>query len=189
MRGEGLSAVEVPAILLDRTGRVVQANARAEAILCPEFTIHQGRISSNAEVSAAIGRVLFNGKTGQAGGVLETGIVYRFGKRPIIVNIVRIEDAVYNPFSAHSAIVTLIDLEASKVSSSELLQKLFGLTKVQARVAQTLSLGLSLEDVARELGISKETARTHLKSIFARMDLSRQSELVALLARITARPA
>lgn len=44
--------------------------------------------------------------------------------------------------------------------------------------------GTSLESAAEKLNISRETARTELKFVFAKTDTHRQSELVALLSRL-----
>lgn len=47
-----------------------------------------------------------------------------------------------------------------------------------------MSSGEALESAANELAISYETARNHLKAIFAKTETHRQAELVALLARV-----
>lgn len=60
---------------------------------------------------------------------------------------------------------------------------LFGLTGAEARIASALASGISLEKAAVTLGISLHTARTQLKSAFAKTGTSRQAELVALILR------
>lgn len=64
------------------------------------------------------------------------------------------------------------------------LKLLFGLTRAEARLAAALASGSALDDVARSIGISRETARAQLKAIFAKTKTNRQAELVALLARL-----
>lgn len=59
----------------------------------------------------------------------------------------------------------------------------YALTKAEARIARHLARGESLIQTADAIGISHETARTHLKSIFAKTDTKRQAELVLLLAK------
>jgi len=44
-----------------------------------------------------------------------------------------------------------------------------------------------LETIADDLNITKETARFHLKRIFAKTGVRRQAELVALFARLLSR--
>jgi DNA-binding CsgD family transcriptional regulator len=48
--------------------------------------------------------------------------------------------------------------------------------------------GERLEDYAARAGISMNTARTHLKSIFAKTETTRQAELVRLLAQTLCLP-
>jgi DNA-binding CsgD family transcriptional regulator len=56
------------------------------------------------------------------------------------------------------------------------------------RIAALVGSGLAPKQAADRLGISPETARNHLKSVFAKAGISRQSELSALLARLVLRP-
>jgi DNA-binding CsgD family transcriptional regulator len=65
-----------------------------------------------------------------------------------------------------------------------LLVKLFGLTSAEAKLASIIAEGVNPEQAAEELGISRETARNQLKAVFAKTATHRQSELVALLARL-----
>jgi DNA-binding CsgD family transcriptional regulator len=44
--------------------------------------------------------------------------------------------------------------------------------------------GDTLAEAAEALGIAKETARSRLKSIFARTGVARQADLILLLSRI-----
>lgn len=66
------------------------------------------------------------------------------------------------------------------------LRDAFGVTAAEARLAARLKDGLSLKDVAAELGVTLNTARNQLKSIFDKMGLRRQSELVRTLGQLGA---
>jgi DNA-binding CsgD family transcriptional regulator len=70
--------------------------------------------------------------------------------------------------------------------SQPLLQELFALTPAEAAVAAALACGRTVEAIATDCGISLNTARTHLKRIFAKTGTRRQAEAVALLARSVA---
>lgn len=65
--------------------------------------------------------------------------------------------------------------------SSHLRERL-GLTKAEWRIAQALKSGVSANEAAEQLGISINTARTQVKSIFVKLGVSRQSELVSRLS-------
>ena len=58
------------------------------------------------------------------------------------------------------------------------------LTASEATLAAELAQGTSLIDLARKLGISRSTVRTHLARVFAKTSTRRQPELIALLSRL-----
>jgi DNA-binding CsgD family transcriptional regulator len=68
--------------------------------------------------------------------------------------------------------------------SEERLKSLFDLTGAEARLAQRLATGDSVEEVAQRLNIKMTTARTQLAAIFAKTDTRRQAKLVAILSHI-----
>jgi DNA-binding CsgD family transcriptional regulator len=68
-----------------------------------------------------------------------------------------------------------------------LVQGLFDLTPAEARIAALIGSGLPPRSAAERLGITEETARTTLKHVFAKVGVSRQSELAALLTTVTIR--
>jgi DNA-binding CsgD family transcriptional regulator len=60
----------------------------------------------------------------------------------------------------------------------------YSLTASEIAVAERLSNGLSLEEIAADRGVRVETVRTQLKSLFTKTGTNRQSDLMALLARL-----
>jgi DNA-binding CsgD family transcriptional regulator len=62
------------------------------------------------------------------------------------------------------------------------LQGLFDLTPAEARVARAFGEAQTMEVFAKTVGVSLETVRSQLKSVLAKTGLSRQQELVHLLA-------
>lgn len=71
---------------------------------------------------------------------------------------------------------------------ADLLRRIFGITAAEARLAQKMASGMPIDAAADALGVAKETARSQLKQVFAKTETHRQSELVALLARLARRP-
>ena len=76
------------------------------------------------------------------------------------------------------ALLFLFDLGHRQTLSATVLRQVYGLTRSEAKLVQTLVGGCSLEDGAQELGISVNTARTHLKHVFHKTGARRQSELI-----------
>jgi DNA-binding NarL/FixJ family response regulator len=58
------------------------------------------------------------------------------------------------------------------------LRHLFGLTVSESRLVEHLIRGLSLEEAGETVGLKVSSSRTYLKSIFSKMGVSRQAELV-----------
>ena len=70
------------------------------------------------------------------------------------------------------------------VPSASLLGEYFDLTPAEARLAQIIAQGGTLDEAAQMLDIKMSTARTQLASIFAKTKTRRQGRLVAILSRI-----
>lgn len=60
----------------------------------------------------------------------------------------------------------------------EALQRLLGLTRTETTVALHLARGKTVKEVAEEFGVSLSTTRTHLRSIFAKTSIDKQTKLV-----------
>jgi DNA-binding CsgD family transcriptional regulator len=61
---------------------------------------------------------------------------------------------------------------------------IFGLTSAEARVTLRLAAGLSLHEIADDSGVSINTVRAQLRSIYAKTGVTKQSQLVATIWRI-----
>lgn len=69
--------------------------------------------------------------------------------------------------------------DARLIPSAARLAELFELTPSEARLTQGLLAGKSLNEAALEQGITASSARTYLRSIFAKTQTNRQGELVS----------
>jgi len=63
----------------------------------------------------------------------------------------------------------------------EKLQRDFGLTRCETRVAIRFAQGSPIPRIAHDLGVTVETIRSHLKQIYRKLGATRQAELVHLL--------
>ena len=62
-----------------------------------------------------------------------------------------------------------------------MVRRLFDLTPAEASLALALANGLTLDEAADGLNIRKNTARAHLRSIFSKIGVTRQTTLVRVL--------
>lgn len=78
-------------------------------------------------------------------------------------------------------VIFVCDPDAQTTAPREILRQVFDFTPSEATLAMELANGLSVEEAAELLGIRRNTARTHLRAIFAKAGVSRQAELVRLI--------
>ncbi len=71
-------------------------------------------------------------------------------------------------------------------SSASLLIELFKLTPAEAKLSVLLANGASVEDASTTLHISTYTTRAHLRSIFSKLGVTRQPQLVHLILKSVA---
>lgn len=67
---------------------------------------------------------------------------------------------------------------------SNLLRGSFGLTEAETRLAQRLSDGLSLRQIADEFAVSPHTVRNHLRAVFDKVGVQRQGDLIRALSQL-----
>jgi DNA-binding CsgD family transcriptional regulator len=182
-----LNAMRLPAIALDQDGIVAEVNAAAETIFDNDVKIKDRRLFvRDPAAQALLNEAIDHVKTSPRLGPLPTGpiIVQRQDKLPVIVRVWRFGGVAHLPVREVCALLTLNALGPKPGPPAAILAKTFRLTPSEAKLAGVIARGASPGIAARELNISKETARNQLKSVFAKTNTHRQSELVALLLQV-----
>lgn len=82
------------------------------------------------------------------------------------------------------AMLVLIDLDAPSDGVGDALRSAWGLTPRESELAVLLGEGCRLDRAAALLGMTEQTARTHLKAVFRRMGIDRQNDLVRIVTRL-----
>jgi len=107
---------------------------------------------------------------------------------PMFLNLIKTRAYVAQKFMHQldnsAFLLVFADLNTLKPVRPEVLQRGFGLTRCEARLATALSTGMSLREIARQVGVEIGTVRGQLKSVFIKTGTKRQPELVAILARL-----
>jgi DNA-binding CsgD family transcriptional regulator len=182
-----LNAMRLPAIALDQHGFVADMNAAAEAVFDHNIKIKDRRLfvrdpDARTLLKSAIERLKELPRLDSL--ALEPVIVPRMDKLPVIVRIWPFDGPAHQPGQDVRALLTLNALGPRPGPSAAILAKTFRLTPSEAKVACIIARGAPPDIAARELKISRETARNQLKAVFAKTDTHRQSELVALLLQV-----
>jgi DNA-binding CsgD family transcriptional regulator len=193
--GTALDRVAYGVLLVDAAGHVVFANRVADDIVrsrdglsIDRNEIRACRAGDTSLVRQAIHEALRTGRRDgfEAGTTLSVG--RPSGRRPLTVVIAPLVDS-SGSFSSNrpAAIICVTDPERVLLPSEDDLQRSHGLTPAEVRLARALAEGLNLQGAARRLGLTTDTVRTRLKSIFAKTSTHRQSDLVRLI--LTSAPA
>jgi DNA-binding CsgD family transcriptional regulator len=184
---DALDTVRNPAVSIDRFGYVLGANKASESVFDAEIYVRGRRLFvADPNAQSCLGQVIDRFRITPDTATLHAVpiVVRRRLGVPVIVRILPVHGAARTPFLGARALLTFTPVEPKPGPSSSLLAKTFGLTPAEARLASIIAEGVSPEKVAEELGIARETARNQLKAIFAKTGTHRQSELVAILARL-----
>lgn len=180
---EVLDALGNGGILVDARGLVMGVNRNAERLLGRGISIQRRLVyaqspQSNQRLQALMSRCLKEGPQPDSAVVVERSFA-----RPILVEVLPIPAEAATQFFFGRVLLLLVDLDQRPVASEAVLIKLFQLTAREASLAVELTRGASLAEAADTLGITRETARGHLKAVFGKTGTNRQSDLVALVQR------
>jgi|APCry1669192522_1035417.scaffolds.fasta_scaffold00945_1 DNA-binding CsgD family transcriptional regulator len=156
----------VPDVVQDRKERVTLASAGADDLLGKTLARHRA-----------------GGRTKASASILIPALADR---PPVIVHIIPSQGAANDIFSQSATILLITPVDRAAVPTADVLQGLFDLTPAEARVARGIGLSQSVDMLAASQGVARETVRSQLKQVLAKTGLSRQAELVSLLAGLPA---
>lgn len=174
-------------IQLDVRGRIVAANDRAQELLRKRDGLLDqggflGAVSSGDD--AALQRVLaralpFPGGQGASGSVM---VSRPFASPRLAVHVSPVGEAQTGLRAARSAALVLVVDPALRFEiAPELASETLGLTPAESQVALLLAQGRSVREIALATGRRYGTVRWHLKHIFTKLNVTHQTELVALV--------
>jgi DNA-binding CsgD family transcriptional regulator len=180
-----LDAMSCAGFVLDEAGCVLSGNERGRQFLGRELkTVHGRLVAADTRANRAL-QELIKSASGRHGRVTKTAATLpRPDGMPFVVRVLPIATPDDDPGPAR-VLVMVIDPDDCPEPTRNAFRELFGLTAAEIRVATALMCGCSTEEIARSSGTGIGTVRQQLKSIFAKTQTSRQSELVALLMRLS----
>lgn len=184
---ESLALVGLPGTVIGDRGNVVAVN-EPMAQLAPRVRIGaRDRLHmADPDAQALLSAVLLQIGTGRAAFVQSFPIVASADAPPLVLHVIPIKRNARDVFTRSSALLVFTPVGQVGPPDMRVLCGLFDLTRVEARVAQELTRGHSLDEVAAILGSRVQTVRTHLKAIFRKTGVNRQSQLVLLLSGLGA---
>lgn len=185
-----VARLNLPAIIVDRRGRVHAHNQHAQNMLGRDIDIHAGVLrGKTAAAQRALDRALSAAFTADARAPVPEAIPSRQDPIPTLVQAIRLAGAAESPllhlFGAERALVTFVVPESRGAPVPTRALQMMGLTAAEARIAIAIGSGQSPAEAAETFHVSLGTVRVQLKSIFGKLGLHRQSDLVRLVSQLS----
>ncbi|WP_414157051.1 helix-turn-helix transcriptional regulator [Pseudomonas sp. BNK-15] len=176
-----LNRLHIGAIVLDETQRMLRCNQVAQQML--EEGDGLKRVAGLIEAHYRNERQTLKELIGTKETCTQVMSVTRpSGKRKLGLVVRRIPLREESEGKGRAAwIIFICDPDAQTTAPREILRQVFDFTPSEATLAMELANGLSLDEAAEALNIRRNTARTHLRAIFAKAGVTRQAELVRLV--------
>ncbi|XHR99757.1 helix-turn-helix transcriptional regulator [Sphingomonas sp. DBB INV C78] len=183
-----IEQMAVATIILDHGGRVLRTNARADHLLARADGLSRsgdrfvlgGRDDQKA--LEAMLRTLDVESDPRAVAPLRLRIERPSGERDFAIVAQPVAGPAFMRGATAAALALFVTEPGARTGPSpEAIRDLFQLTPAEAQLAATLANGASLIDAADRLGVTHNTVRGHLRAIFAKTGVRRQSQLVHLL--------
>ncbi|MGR5207243.1 helix-turn-helix transcriptional regulator [Vibrio sp. PNB23_22_6] len=190
MYNEAISRLSIATVQIDESGRVLEQNVFANELLMQEdgLKVQGGKLTAhypndNRELKQLIHNSFKMVRESDRPILPEAMSVARpSGEVNLGVVVEVIPSPAWQNGTGHGkAVVYIRDSVAKSQASSHVAKKIFGLTSAETALTLELANGLSLEEAAERLNIRRNTARAHLRSIFSKTGVRRQTELVRIL--------
>jgi len=184
-----IAQLAVGTVILDGKGEVSATNAIADEILAgrdglwiADGVLRVQNPREAAELKRIVAELLENGRSGQPGVAQALRITRTRGGADL--------GLVVRPLPASGQVpgvaIFISDPTERSDAPVQVLVKLYGFTPTEALVAIHLANGLNIDEAAAELGMTRNTARAHLRSVFNKTGISRQPALVRLILKSVA---
>ena len=193
-QSELLDATGAGIIQFDARGRIVAANDRARDLLRAGGALfdeggflYARERQDNADLQGLLCRALPTWGGRSAGGSV---LLRRSADRPPLllhVNPVARRETDFGVWPV-AALVLIVDPAHGTRVDPGVVASALGLTEMESRVAVLLAEGKNVREIAALTRRKESTIRTHVKSVYAKHGLSRQTELVRMTLSLAGKP-
>ena len=189
-----IDALAVGIVMVDAKGHIIEVNAVAQQMLERGGHIMDvaGQLVATDEGVAVELQDAIQGAAQSDARLGKRGLGIRLtagGKPAILAHVLPLSDGTLRRrlMPTASAAVFITSAENTPLAGIEALAVTYDMTVAEARIFAEVARGRDAEAAAAACGVSEGTARTHLKRIYAKLGVSRQAELVALVNQLLPR--
>jgi DNA-binding NarL/FixJ family response regulator len=196
-----IDALSSAVILTDKYGKVQQMNAAADHLLSQATALQltDGFLRASKSVTANTVSAQYqhiqslqqaielaaqgDEQLGQRG----IGITLQApDQTPVVAYVLPLQVSdVRSSFNTAAVAIFLCTRDAATPVTESLLATLYSLTPAEIRVFKQLAKGLSAKEIANTLHLSESTVVTHTKHLLAKTNTGKQTQLIALAAKLT----
>lgn len=188
MYRHAMGQLMVAVFVLDENGVILERNAMANDIVAlgDGITISSQKLcatypADNRKLYQMIQKVLSQGEPGKTAMVEAMSLSRPSGRVAWGVVAQAIHSTEWTEGKRRPSVAVFMrDAESRSEPPARLAQQLFQLTPAETALAIQLANGLSLDEASEALNIRRNTARAHLRSIFSKTGVRRQTELVRI---------
>jgi DNA-binding CsgD family transcriptional regulator len=183
---ETLALIGLAALVLDDKGKVLAANPLIESMTrYVQWRAHDHLSlrdkSADRMLGAAIAAIdLRNNASVRSFPVRDADM-----QATMVAHVIPIRLSSRDIFVRCAAVLVLTPVTFPQAPPVELVQSLFDLTPAEARVARSLAVGITVDEIASNSGVSSNTIRAHVRAILQKTGCNRQVDVVALLTAIS----
>jgi DNA-binding CsgD family transcriptional regulator len=180
---ETLGRLNLPGAVLSMEGRVLSANRLMENLHEQFIPIAGGGLAISHPPADALLRLALKAPSHLQEALQTSSIPVPATETcpPCVAHLIPVRRQARDIFTQAAHIVVVTPIGSPQAPQAHILLGLFDLSPAEARVAQRLVEGGSIDQIAIDQRLSRETVRAQLKSVFAKTGTNRQSELVSLL--------
>jgi DNA-binding CsgD family transcriptional regulator len=178
-------------ILLASKGQVVTMNRAAERLLAENDSLRvtrEGLRAERTDESSHLNQLVAEATASSDAGLRPAAVltVSRNDRPPLLLMVSAVRGFDADQVHPVRAIVFVSDPAQRVRPTCDTLRALFGLTPAEYRLAMLLADGHEPAAIAELVGVSRNTLKSQLASIYRKTDTSRQAQLVRLLLQLPA---
>lgn len=187
----GIDSLQMGLIFFDHQAQVMYCNKSAQAIINqhPAITIRDGQVYAtnaceNKQLREALSAAAMANLTDHFESTVAMGLTHPDVYTPLPVLIAPIHQtdlALHLSKGAIAAVMMISDPERITLSTPDLLATVYNFTKTEAEIAIDLANAMTAQEIAESRGVAISTIRWHQQSIYSKMGIHQQSELIRIL--------